>query len=252
MAYFDTIGNIVNDVCVELGLGEPAFSGDDFASADTSTQQLAKLATAVGRNLVRKHLFLRSRAEYTFTTVDLQTAYNLPPAFLSMVDGTGWNRSAKRPLVPVSPQQWQALQASGVTSSQPMLFRIVFADDDDPNDGLKQIEFATNPGADSTVAFDYYSRYWVHPGEAGSTREDAVTLTANIVLIDAFLFGRALKLAWKREKGFDTTNAQGDFDEALRMVAGLDGGAAPVLSINGPSSGRLLDGSNIPDNGYGE
>lgn len=249
---FEQAGTLIEAAHAEMGLGEETFDSASFGTSNPTLAQMVRLADAVGRGLIRKYLPLRQRKDYSFTTVNLTTLYDLPFGFLSMVDGTGWNRTSGAPLCPVSPQRWQALQAFEVAGTSPILFRIVIPDDDDISPALKQIEFATNPGADATIAFAYQSKYWVHPAEEGSTRDDVLSLTTDYILIEPFLFSRALKLAYKREKGFDTTTAQEDFDQALRMALGHDEGAASALSLNGPSGGALLSASNVPDNGFGE
>lgn len=248
---FEQAGTLIEAAHAEMGLGEEAFDSASFGTSNPTLAQMVRLADAVGRGLIRKYLPLRQRKDYTFTTTDNFTLYDLPFGFLSMVDSTGWNRTSGAPLCPVSPQRWQALQAFDVASTSPMLFRIVIPDDDDISPALKQIEFATNPG-EATIAFAYQSKYWVHPADDTSTRYDALAETTDYVLIEPFLFSRALKLAYKREKGFDTTTAQEDFDQALRMALGHDEGAASALSLNGPSGGALLSASNVPDNGFGE
>lgn len=77
------------------------------------------------------------------------------------------------------------------------------------------------------------------------------TASTDLVLYDAHVVSRGLKLAWLKAKGFDTTSAQGDWDNALAKVIGADSNM-PVLSLNrGAWDEPLLGERNIPITGFG-
>lgn len=77
------------------------------------------------------------------------------------------------------------------------------------------------------------------------------TASTDLVLFDRQLFLRGLKLAWRKEKGFDTSAAQDEFDSTLAQVMGNDA-AAPVLSLNSSAFEEpLLGEGNIPLTGFG-
>lgn len=95
--------------------------------------------------------------------------------------------------------------------------------------------------SDGVVTWDYVS-VW-----------GAVSPTANgdSILFDPLLVKRALKLAWLKAKGFDTTTAQGDYDRTLEQVMAADSNA-PVLSLNRtPWEEPLIGQQSVPFTGFG-
>lgn len=81
--------------------------------------------------------------------------------------------------------------------------------------------------------------------------DDAPSASSDIVEFDAQLVVRALKLAFLRAKGFDTTAAQGDYDTTLAKVA-ADDTPSEVLRLDRPNMGEpLLGERNLPITGFG-
>lgn len=244
MALYDTVGNIVTDVAVEAGLGAPIT--DVYASTDANILQMLALLKSTGRGLVLEYPWLQFRKEYTFPTVALTTSYALPEDFQSMVDGTGWNRTARLPLVQLSDAAWQQYKATLVGVVLSILFRPAAA-------ALPPtLELPASPTAGQTIAFDYRSRYWVGPLTDAGPTSDAPAAYTDYIFLDVQLITRALKLAFLRAKGFDISAAQDDFDAALANVQSANVNVAPTLSLNGPRFiDRLLDDQNLPITGYG-
>lgn len=239
MALYDTAANIISDVAVEVGLGAVS---DAFASTDANVAQLRSLLKSTGRAMVLRHAWLQQRKEYSFTTSGSGT-YSLPADFQRMVDQSGWNRTNRRPLQPASPQEWQYLKAALGGTVYSVLFR--------PHDSTLELWPQPDPSGE-TVAFEYMSRYWVQSSGATSPDKDAPTANGDTVKLDVQLATRALKLAFLRAKGFDTTAAQQEFEEAFDSVASANAGAAPVLSLAGPPlAEKLLDMTNAPATGFG-
>jgi hypothetical protein len=121
MARYDTVSNIIADVGSELGLGTLTAVLPVIASTDAVVAQLQALLKAAGRGLVLENPWLQQRTDYTFNTTTA-TVYTLPAAFQRMVDGSGWNRTKRMPLVPLSPQAWEGMKAIAVTSALPVFF----------------------------------------------------------------------------------------------------------------------------------
>ncbi len=93
---------------------------------------------------------------------------------------------------------------------------------------------------DGGVTWDYVAAW-------GTVRP---TLGTDVILFDPLLALRALKLAWLKAKGFDTTSAQSDFDTVLEQAKGADS-ASPILSLTNDQSGYLLSDKNIPITSFG-
>jgi hypothetical protein len=255
---YDTAGNILNGSAIELGLGSQA---DPFASPDPNWRQLVALLNHAGRDLMRRdwrQLVVTSQlvknGTWTLpagwsvvagTTDDL----SVPQDFRCLIDQSGWNQSTRLPLGgPLTPQLWEYRKSSPVGS--------IFAEFRMDTNRLRLLP---TPLPNYTIQLEYQSRAWVIPAGTGlgdgntlgPAGADAVTAASDYVLFDPELASHALKLAWKREKGFDTTTAQEDFDEDLARCL-EDQISARVLGTTGPRANpHLIDIMNLPDTGFG-
>ena len=241
---WDTAGNIINDAAVELGLGTDA---DPYTSTDPVFIQLRALLKSTGRKLLSEHQWTQFRREYTFTTVLGTNSYDLPADFHDMRDQTGWNRTNRLPLGgPLSPQEWQYLKArlAGV------VFTVLFR----PVDKKILIYPDVNTPGGYVIAFEYRSLFWAHTtNDASLASLSAPTASTNYVFFDPTLALHALKLAWARAKGFDSTAIQQDYDEALVKARNFDS-PAPVLSLNKKMHmgiDPLIGQQSVPITGFG-
>ena len=226
MATFDTVANVVSKCAIELGLGAVS---DVFGSTDENVIQLRTLLESAGRQLVKETRWLQTTREHTFATT-AATSYNLPSDYARMVDGTGWNRTQRLPIRPVSPTEWQFLQAGVITAATAVLFR--------PNTSTLSVWPTSNTG--DTMAFEYISTFWVRSSGAPSPDLDAPAANTDTIHIDSLLIQKALRLAWVRAKGFDTTTAQDEYDAAYKAAQGLNAGAARTLSVTPRADDEVL------------
>jgi hypothetical protein len=237
----DTAGNIINDAAVELGLSAVV---DPYLSTDPNFIQLRGLLKSAGRDLQRMRDWTHLQKEYTFTTVAAQSNYDLPPDFRKMVAQSGWDRTGRTPLGgPLSPQEWQYLKGRLDGVSFRVLFRPV-------QQQLYLYPDTTIAGGD-VIAFEYLSRYWVQAFGASAASAEAPVASLDVVLFEAQLAMRALKLAFLRAKGFDSQAAEQDFNQTYAMVAS-DDAAGAVLSLNNSTIGEPMLGSqSVPITGFG-
>jgi hypothetical protein len=251
---FDIVSAILADAGVELGLGVITA---DFAGTggDALAAQMTRLLKSTGRRLVLQHPWLRQRVEYTFTAPASTTSYTLPAAFQSGVDLTGWNRTTRQPLVPLSPQRWQEMKATGVSVAMPAYFRAGFTNDAEETASLVDIpklEFLSAPGDGDIIYLEYRTWYWARPADDPAFLKATPTDATDRCLIDAHLLTRALKLAFLRAKGMDAAAAGEDYQDALDTLRSAHTFFAPVLSLGGARArAHLLDESNIPETGLG-
>lgn len=245
MARYDTVENIVAKAASELGLGAVTVSYD---SPDENVLRLLELLNSTCMDLVLENEWLQLRREHTFSTT-INTVYELPSDFLTMVDGTGWNRTARRPLRPVGDQEWQALQAGSVAPFSMIACRVGVERD---GNEYSTLEFPEALTTGQTVALEYRSRSWARTAPIGSAVfSDVATATTQVVLVDNHLVKRALKLAFKRSKGFDSSAEQQDFDRAMASVRGSNVAVAPSLFLGGGRrGGHCADEYTVPASGY--
>lgn len=241
MAYATT-ATTISDAARELGLVS-ADIADPFASTDPNILQLTTLLNGLGRELALEHDWSQLVTSYTFTTSNGTQTYAPPADFARLVDQSGWNRSTRFPLGgPLSPQNWQYLQALTSSASFVTLFRY--------QQGT--IYLYPTPSSTQTCAYEYMSSYWVAATGAPTTRvADKTTVATDVLFFEPLMLVYGLKWKFLRNKGFDSTAAQQDYQKVKDQAMGKD--PAPVLSLNG---GRpfipLLDGHNIPPTGFGQ
>lgn len=240
---WDTAANILNDAAVELSLIS-ADLDNPYASTEPNVLLLCRLLKSAGQDLARDFAWTHLQREYTFATVAGQGTYPLPPDFDRLMDQTAWNRTGVMPLQgPLAAQGWQVLRALVSTGAVGMWFRIV--------GNLVQLQPV--PGSEQNLSYEYVSRYWVQPEGQTAPSSDTPSAGTDTLLFDRRLLVTALKLAFRKAKGFDTSAAQADYEDARARAQGGDG-AAPVLSLNGRCLGpeRLLNGVNVPETGFGQ
>lgn len=240
MPHFDTAANVVSNAALELGLTQAALA-NPWASTDQNIIQLRTLLTRAGRMLVRARAWSQLIEEYTFATVAATDSYALPTGFERFLNSTAWNRDTTLPLgEPLSPEQWQAVQAQTTAGSIIRPFRI--------RENLLYVY--PEPTAAETIAYEYVSRYWVVESPATAPTSDTADAATDVLWLDEPLIVAALKLAWMRAKQEDTTFAQAEYDDAFRAASGGDG-AAPTIVISGGATDPFIGYSNVPDTGYG-
>lgn len=181
----------------------------------------------------------------TWTNIGLASEYALPDGFSNIIDQTGWNRSTRLPLGgPVSAQVWQYLKGR----QQGVVFNVLFRPDDD----TIKLYPDTDPPGGQNIAFEYTSRYWVAEANTVAPVTDEPTDNDDVILFDPLLITRKLKLGWLRNKGFDTSGAQVDYDKVLEVVKNADG-TAPILNLRGGGMfDPLIGGQNVPVTGFGQ
>lgn len=234
-----TAADVISDAALELGLVATAIE-NPYASSDQNILQLCALLKGVGKDLARKHSWTHLQKTHTFSTADGVEEYVLPADFARLVDGTYFNRSNQSPLGgPASSQAWSVLKGSSAVGTYEYFFRVT---------GNRFVLHPV-PSSVGTIAFEYQSSWWVGSDLTAPTGIAPSSGTGTL-WFDARLLVAALKLAFLRAKGFDSTAVQDDYDSQLSTALGADG-AAPTLSLNPRTGPRFLDECNIPETGFG-
>lgn len=242
MSNWDTVGSVINDAAVELGLIS-ADIPDPFGSADPSIVQLLRHLKSLGQDLARDYQWTHLQKQYGFATQVGVDTYELPPDYQRFINQTGWNRTRQMKLAgPLSPQAWQQMQVMTSGGIVDVMYRIVG----------NELKLFPAPSAGDSVSYEYISSNWVASGGQETPNSAEPMMTGDTLWFDRRLLVCGLKLRWLRAKGFDSTAAQDDYDRALARAQGGDG-VAPVLNLNvQPFSGnRVLDAANLPDTGLG-
>jgi hypothetical protein len=241
MSRFITANEIINRAAIEVGL---LTNTDPVASTEDTYIQLTGLLTAAGQELVEMNAWQTLRSVFSFTTADGDSGeYDLPDDFAYMIDQTGWDTSNTVPIGgPLSPQVWSYLEGRDLVSQSIYAsFRVM--------DNTFNL-FPQPPPVGMAVRFEYINRNWVQEAGDGD-RRDTIGTGSDIVLYEAILIVKFLKMKWYQAKGFPSEAAAMDFDNMFTGRVGRDKGA-PVLNAGGGSRGLpYLNGWNVPDTRYG-
>jgi hypothetical protein len=243
MARFKTINDIANQVAIEVGIPKTA---DVFASADIAFTQLTTLANSVGYELLTDVAWEGLVREESFVTQAGDSGkYELPTDFGYMINQTHWDRTNNVMLGgPLSAQEWTYLLGRDLVS------QTIYAT-------FREVDnqfwlFPQPPPEGLEITYEYTSRNWVLVNGVSGQFNDQVIQPADIVLYEAFLFERLLKVRFLEARGFDSTAAAAQYMKVMESWTAKDKGA-PILNAGRTYGGvPYLDGfRNTPDTGFG-
>lgn len=154
-----TLFQTLSDVCDVLKITKPA---SFFNSADTNVTQLVACANQWAREVVDEGNWPELQKEYTFTLVNGQESYALPPDFNNLIYSTEYNRATRWPLYgPLNAQEWQLRKSSMLNAGFRTEYRI-------KGSLAKQIFINQTPTASEDgqiMVFEYRSNSVVRPVE---------------------------------------------------------------------------------------
>lgn len=195
--------------------------------------------TAVGANSVTLN-----QAALSTTTGALfsfgNESYAIPADCDHFIQQTGWDRSFRWQLVgPLNAQEWQVLK-SGISPTGPRLrWRLM--------DGL--IFVNPVPASLDSLVMEYYSTGFCQ--SAAGTPQTAWAADTDTPVLQDRLFILGIIARFLNRKGFDSSSAQREYDDAVEQAIGRAGGSR-VLPLNARAEPPILLGSaNLPDTGYG-
>ena len=135
--------------------------------------------------------------EGVLTTVDGQEWYAVPQGFVSLIDGTMWDRQQYREAAgSLTPQEWARVKGGlvGTTALTPR-YRVAF----DVDGNRRAIRLDPVPAATGeTLAFEYLSRYWARASEASAVALDEITADSHVPVFPRHLV--ELDLEWRVRK----------------------------------------------------
>lgn len=211
-------------------------------STDPAAILLLELATELGRELNSPGKWQLFDRTHTFTTASPTLNYPVPDDLEYYIDGTGWNLTARVPLIgPMTPQQWALLQARQLGGTT-LYMQFQVAED--------EIQFYFVPSDPQDVSIAYQGRGWVQDGTVSTTYRDFVKNDSDIVQYDPLLFQLGLINLWRDRKGFDTTRSSRKYEDRLSVCLAKDS-PSPDLHTSRQTRYPYLGLWNLPDTGYG-
>jgi hypothetical protein len=167
-------------------------------------------------------------------------SYAIPADADHFIQQTGWDRSFRWQLVgPLTAQEWQVLK-SGISPTGPRLrYRIMDS----------MIFVNPVPASLDSLVMEYYSTGWCQ--SAAGVPQTAWAADTDTPVLQDRLFILGIIARFLNRKGFDSSSAQREYDDAVEAAIGRAGGSR-VLPINARAEPPILLGSaNVPDTGYG-
>lgn len=105
--------------------------------------------------------------------------------------------------------------------------------------GSTEPTHTSSSASDGGVSWEYYSSDYESP-----------TADTDTAVLDSDLLVMGIKWRFMQQKGLEWEPLYRQYDDLCRVRVSAYTGAS-VLSLTGPKQFRLIDSSNIPDNGYG-
>lgn len=230
----------LRDICTNAlneigGVEVPAsFAGNGNLTA----RQCVALVLRGGNSLEMHNRFTSLIESYTFQTVNGQASYDLPDGFRAFANMSQWDRSNNRPLMGPTPAfVWQFLK-SGIAAGSTIdrWFRV---------QGSKLYLHPTPTADGETIAFDFYSKYWI-TRQANGQFVNTFQSDNDTARIDESLLTLDLKWRYLQAKGFPFEAEFREWEDTLDAVKDDDGGKGRInLNTARPHW------NGIPDTGFG-
>jgi len=213
-----------------------AATATNWMITGTGINQDTYIVTATGTTVTVSQLPTASgTVELTFG----QTKYPLPSDYDRQTDRTHYDKSKRWEMLgPETPQQWQFLKSSYISTGPRMRYRIMGG------------EFQIWPiiSTNEYLGYEYISNAWAD--SAAGVPQTSFVLDTDTCIFPDRLMVLALKKKYFEVKGFDSSSYQRDYDMELNISKANDQGSA-TLSFAPRAANVLIGYENIPDANYG-
>jgi hypothetical protein len=236
--YLSTTGNLTANSAVVVSI--PATTGLDttYMVSGTGINQDTYVQSVDSGSQVT----LTQPATSTGTGVSLtfgKTKYAMPSDYLRQINRTHYDKSKRWEMLgPETPQQWQFLKSSYISTGPRIRYRIM--------GGFFQIWPLL--GTPEYLGFEYISNSWVT--DANGNGKSLFSSDSDACVFPDRLMVLGLKRKYFEIKGFDTTALARDYLTQLDIAKATTGGA-PTLSMAPRLAETLIGWEQIPDSGYG-
>lgn len=234
-----SILKMIQSASLRIGITSP---DTVIGNPDKQVQQLLAIANEEGQELAERYSGWQAlQKKATFTTVaqnDQGDINTIADGLKYIINQTIWNRSQRRPVLgPLSPRDWQMLQASPVTGPFDQ-FRI----------RGDRLLFDPIPAAGEDCAFEYISENWCESSDG--VGQDEWMNDADVGRLDEKIMIQGIIWRWKQIKGFDYAEDFRKYEIRVTDAMGRDS-TKPELNLNGgPVS--FQPGIFVPQTGYGQ
>ena len=209
-----------------------------ITTSDDQTRQLHAIARQECMELNRMNWKAMMR-EHTFVTTATAAQASARPSDLDRwVSNSFFNRSTRRPIVgPVTPQTWQALQAS------PQSGRIVLGYRE--RDGSFLI--TPTPPAGETIAGEYISTKWAR-NAALDTAYVRWQADSDTSYFDEYLITLGAVWRWRKSKGLPYLEDYTTYTDYKSTKLASDGGSSAIDIVR---ASYTMGRPTVPETGFG-
>jgi hypothetical protein len=202
---------LVQNVADRVGLSRPSAV---VSTSDPNARQLLALAQQEGIELAKRHSWQKLTKEKTFTsTAAAAQTGAIPSDFDRIIDGTMYNRTAKRHLEgPLNAQEWQFAQAVTATTIIEA-FRIR---------GNDILITPTPTGTSTTYAYEYVSTQWCE--SSGGTDQSAWAADTDVGILSEELMTLGTTWRWLKIKGLAYDESFRTYEMQVAQAIARDGG----------------------------
>lgn len=227
-----TLLTMVQETADLLSIPQPATV---VGSTDTQVRQLFALANEEGRANSRSYDWQELTKEWVWTTnTGPDQALAIPDDWDRFYANSSYNRTTIRPMLgPITPQQWQAIQAYPQINSVYLSFRI-----------RGNIYLVTPDGeSGDTAAYEYVSKNWCLASDG--TPKAAFTADTDDMVLPEWLFTLGLRWRFRKSKNLDYAEDFRTYQAELQQLQARDGGNG-IIDITGRNLYNPLGLPNIP------
>lgn len=206
-------------------------------SPDQQVRQLYALANEEGEELARSFDWQVMRQQQLFTTLGTpEQPAAVPDDLDHFISNSFFNRSTMRPMLgPITPQQWQAIQA------QPQLNRVFLAFIQRSGDFL----ITPTPPVGNTIAYEYISVNWAK--SAGGTPQDQFLADTDETYLPERLFRYGIRWRFLAAKGLNYSEEMRTYEMEKQRAQARDGGNSELSSTGSDS---YILSANLPEGGF--
>lgn len=226
--------SIIVEVTGRLGLVQPSAV---VGSTDPQVKQLYALANKSGRDLAQAYNWQALLEQQTFVTTATPTqASAVPSDFDRFVPNSFFNRSTMRGVAgPLTPQQWQALQAIPALNTVYLMYRM----------RTGAFLMSPTPPAGQTIAYEYVSKNWAQ--SALLVAQSQFLADTDTSFLDEGLIADSLAWRFLAAKGLAYDEAKKTYTDNLDQIQGRDGGTTQLSMSPRPINYSRV---NLPDGNW--
>lgn len=203
-------------------------------SQDKQVQQLWALCNEEGDDLAAASNWQALTIQQTFVTTNtVNQAPAIPGDLDRFLPDTFFNRTTRRIVTgPITPQQWQAVQAWPYLSTVYLCWR------------ERQGDFLVTPTPDAgqTVAYEYVSKNWAK--SAANVPQEQFLADTDTSYLDERVMVLGVRWRFLKTKGLDYAEDFRTYENSKQQVMGRDGGAKALSMTPEQIS---MDRVNMPD-----